>query len=259
MSATDCKNPIFIVGAPRSGTTLLRSVLDAHPNICCPTWETGLFDRMNLFVTGDFERPRGSTKGAEANFCTLERQVVIGWMRDASYALMDLLVGQSGKPRWGEKTPAHVFHMRLILDVFPGAQFVHIIRDGRDVVKSLQNVEWNPGDVRWSVGRWMDSVSAGRTAGASLRPDQYLEVRYEELTSTPEQTLKRICEYLNEDFTPRMLDFDKPQNNSWGLRLDRGIQKKGINKNRELNLIERAVLKVRGGAMLRELGYSDAL
>ena len=68
-SGTTCERPIFIVGAPRSGTTLLRSILDAHPNICCPTWETGVFDRMEPLLNGDFSVAASVASVARAGSC----------------------------------------------------------------------------------------------------------------------------------------------------------------------------------------------
>ena len=248
----NCKNPIFIVGAPRSGTTLLRSVLDAHPNICCPPWETGVFDRLSQFVSGDFEKPRGP----EANFCPLSREEILKWIHTATNDLIRLMVSQSGKPRWGEKTPSHVFHLDLIDEVFPEAQFIHIVRNGKDVVKSLQNVGWATGGIRWSVRRWVDSVNAGRASGEKLGKGRYVEVRYEELTSKPEMVLPKLCEFLGESFFPQMLEFNRPENNSWGLNAET-IRTQPVNKRhyRELTLFERIILKAKAGSLLRELGY----
>lgn len=224
-------------------------MLDAHPNIACPTWETGLFDRMNAFVTGDFERPR-----VEDNFCTLPRAEVVAWMHRCADDLMGHLVARTGKRRWGEKTPAHVFHISLIDEVYPGSQFVHIIRDGRDVVRSLLNTPWAPGGVHWCACRWRDSVTAGREAGDRLGPARYLELRYEELTSTPRPVLERLCAFLGEPLAESMLEFHKPENNSWGLAT-RGIQKRPINQYRQLRLHEKLRLQWDAGGLLKQLGY----
>ena len=246
----DHDRPVFIIGSPRSGTTLLRSVLDAHPHLCCPTWETGLFDRLSAFVSGDFEKPRGS----EANFCSLERSEVIAWLRRCADDLMGQFVTRAGKRRWGEKTPAHVFHMGLIDEVYPGSQFIHIIRDGRDVVRSLQSVDWSRHDVRRSVRRWTVSVAAGRDAGRRLGPERYTEVRYEELTAGPRGVVEGLCSFLGEPFAESMLEFHRPENNSWGLSLDR-IQKGPVNRHRGLSLYERLVVSREATGWLKELGY----
>jgi hypothetical protein len=239
-----------VVGSPRSGTTLLRSILDSHPHVCCPTWETGLFDRLSAFVSGDFVKRRGS----EANFCSLSRPEVIAWLRRCADDLMGGFLARSGKSRWGEKTPAHVFHMRLIDEVYPGSQFIHIIRDGREVVRSLQNVEWSRHDIRWSVSRWTESVAAGRSAGEHLGPTRYLEVRYEELTRDSRGTVERLCSFLGEPFSESMLEHHKPENNSWGLSLEAN-QRGPVNRYRGLNAYERLVLYWKAAPWLKELGY----
>jgi hypothetical protein len=167
---------------------------------------------------------------------------------------MDQLVSKSGKSRWGEKTPAHVFHIDLIDEVFPEAQFIHIIRDARDVVRSLQNVEWSPRRIRWSVGRWTDSVAAGRSAGRRLGTGRYLEVRYEALTREPRKVVEDICSFLCEPFSESMLEFHRPENNSWGIT-SMGIQNKPLNRYRKLSLTERMVLWMEAGHLMRELGY----
>jgi hypothetical protein len=242
--------PVFIVGAPRSGTTLLRSMLDSHPNICCPTWETALFDRLSPMINGDFAKGRGK----EPNFCTLERAEVIDWMRRAAEDLIQLLVAGSGKPRWGEKTPSHVFHMALIHEVFPRAQFVHIIRSGWEVVRSLQSVPFSPQKIRWSTARWLESIRAGRSYGQRLPPAQYAEVRYEELLKEPEQVLRGLCDFLEEPFSPQMLEFNKPEHNSFGIE-QQPLQRQSVNHHRELSLRERLVVRWMASPLLHELGY----
>lgn len=249
---SSCEQPVFVVGAPRSGTTLLRSMLDAHPNICCPTWETGVFDRLGPMLKGDMNKPRGR----EANFFAFERRELVAWIRRAVDDLMGHLTASSGKSRWGEKTPAHVFQMDAIHEVYPQAQFLHIVRDGRDVVRSLQNVNWAPGNARWSVRRWIHSVQAGRGFGRGLGPRLYCEIRYEDLLDEPRPQLERVCEFLGEPFAEQMLEFDKPQNNSWGIEQP-ALQPKSAQRNyRPLSLAERTTLWWLAAPLLKELGYA---
>lgn len=243
-------SPIFVVGSPRSGTTLLRSILDAHPRICLPTWETGLFDRLSQIVNGDFSKPRGR----EHNYAKLERPALIAWFRRCADDLMSTLTQAVGKPRWGEKTPSHVYHMDLIHEVYPHAHFIHIIRDGRAVVRSLQNVEWNPGGLRWAIGRWVTSVRAGRESGARLPRGQYLEIRYEALTTDSEATIRTVCQFLGEPFAEQMLEFNRPNNNSWCVRQE-PLQEKPLNKYRSLGLLERLAFHFSACDLQRELGY----
>lgn len=244
--------PIFIVGAPRSGTTLLRSLIDKHSKICLPPWETGLFDRLSDFTTGDFERP----SGVEANFCPLKRERIIDWIRQSADALMAELTRSTNKKRWGEKTPSHVFHIDLIREVYPESQFIHIIRNGRDVVKSLLNVEWGPREIKWSVGRWRDSILAGQAAADKYGPKIITEVRYDQLTANTKQTLHNICNFLGEDFEPSMLDEKNDQETCWGASpnpiRDKAIYSKSY---RNLTWRERVIMNQKVGPLLRSLGY----
>lgn len=241
--------PVFIVGAPRSGTSLLRSIIDAHPNICCPTWETGAFEKFDMILEGDI------TIRDEKDFAMpITRDDLLKWCRRSFDDLMLLLTGRIAKPRWAEKTPGHVFFIKLIHEVYPEAQFIHIIRNGGEVVRSLQNMKWAPRKIRWSCSRWVDSVQAGRTAGSQLSTDLYTEIRYEDLVADPASNVQALCKFLGEPFAPQMLAFHEPANNSWGVDA-KPLSAKPVNKYRELTLFERFMLARVGGALLRELGY----
>ncbi len=123
----------------------MRSILDAHPNIFCPHWETGVFVYLDMIVNRDVKK----ILEKEKNF-PLGRQDLIAWVRHCTENLIERFATEVEKPRWAEKTPAHVFHMDLIHEAFPRAQFIHMIRNGRDVVRSLQNMAFAPRKIRWS-------------------------------------------------------------------------------------------------------------
>lgn len=245
-------DPFFIVGSPRSGTTLLRSVLDAHPNLCCAPWETGFFDAIQTYQKVNFGSPRGS----EFNYCPLKRGEFIRWARESFDLLMHQLTHSIEKPRWGEKTPAHVFQIDFIKEVYPNARFIHIIRDGHDVVKSLMNVNWGPRDIKWSTHRWIDSVNAGIEAQDRLGSTVVHDVNYEALTSDPQNTLQDICEFLDEEFEPRILNFHRPDQNSWN-REEKPISSKSLNQKRyrKLTLREKIYFKRHASPLLKRLGY----
>lgn len=245
----NCENPIFIVGAPRSGTTLLRSMIDAHPNLCCPTWETGLFERFTAIMDGDIQ---WHFKNDSA--LAVDRSALLDWMRRSCDDLMKQLTAPTGKPRWAEKTPAHVFHIDLIHEMYPQVQFIHILRNGRDVVRSLQSMQWAPRDIRWSCRRWVDSVQAARRAAQELPADRFLELRYEDLIGDSGAAIKRLCEFLHEPVADQMLAFDKPANNSWGIE-QQPLSRSPVNRHRQLNFVERRVFSRLASPLLTELGY----
>jgi hypothetical protein len=238
------------VGSPRSGTTLMRSILDAHPNIFCPAWETGLFVHLGPMLHGDVLKAMTANKGF-----SLTREELIVWVRQSAIALMTAFGEKANRSRWAEKTPAHVYWMDFIHEVFPGAVFVHMIRSGYDVVKSLQNMTWAPRHLRWSTKTWVDSVRAGRDAAQRLPANQYQEVRYEELIRDPQPVLQKLCDFLGEPFAPQMLEFHRADKNS--SKADRQpLQNKPVHEYHELNFWQRRVFSWTAGRLMRELGYS---
>lgn len=243
------ENPIFIVGAPRSGTTLLRSILDSHPSICCPIWETGFFVRFHSIVDGDVKELIRDNPDFP-----LTREGLMDWGRQSFCDLMNRLTAKSHKPRRGEKTPAHVLHIGMIHEMFPKAQFVHIIRAGTDVVRSLRNKSWAPRNTKHCISLWVDSIRSGREQAKNLPAGAYLEIRYESLTTQPEKTIQDLCQFLGEDFDSKMLDFHKPENNSWGIA-KAPIQSSPLHNYRKLNLLESWLFRSRASALMRELGY----
>jgi len=243
--------PIFIVGSPRSGTTLMCNMIDAHPHIFAPYWETGLFIRFEELLTNHLP---WVLKEHPASF-PLKRKDLIDWIRESVQALFGRFAAVCGKRRWAEKTPGHVFQIKLIHEVFPQAQFIHMIRNGRDVVRSLQNMPWAPRRLRWSIQRWMMSVRAGREQGAQLPPGLYTEVRYEDLVAQPAETLRRVCQFLGEPFSEQMLAFHLPENNSWRYKFE-PLKHGPINAYPPSPCLERLLFWYNARGLMRELGYA---
>jgi hypothetical protein len=184
----------------------------------------------------------------------LRRADLIAWMRRSTIDLFEQFAHKAGKTRWAEKTPAHVYHMTLIHEVFPGAQFIHMVRNGYDVVKSLQNMPWAPRRIRWSTNTWVSSVRAGREAGAKLPTGLYKEIRYEMLIKNPRQILEEVCAFIGEPFSPQMLEFHDPEKNSWQKQFT-PLQSKPINNYRALTFRQRLAFTWSAGRLMRELGY----
>jgi hypothetical protein len=241
------KKPIFIVGSPRSGTTLMRYIIDAHPNIFCPPCETFLFNTLNTTFNGFIWKDHY----AQLPFT---RKALIKWLRKYILDLFGNLALKTGKRRWAEKTPSHILFMDFINEVFPDAQFIHMIRNGYDVVKSLKNIHWGSNDIAFNANLWVEHVTKGREFGRKLSPERYIEIRFEDLVNETEMTIRRICEFLDEEMDPRMLKFHLPENNSWGLNL-KPLKKEDIGKYKDLNIIERNVFNRIAGSLMRDLGY----
>lgn len=208
--------PFFIVGCPRSGTTLLRLMLDQHPSLAIPDeshfvvelWHHRHDSRPADVAELVLAHPRFQRWGVDPD---LVRRAVTE-ARPRSYAeLMHLIFAayaqSRGKPRWGDKSPPYLGYIGRLATIFPTAQFVHLIRDGREVAVSLSGHAWGQPSAIAAATFWRRQVAKGRRAGRRLGRGRYLEVRYEELLRRPHQVLSSICEFLGEPFTPRLLDY----------------------------------------------------
>jgi hypothetical protein len=107
------------------------------------------------------------------------------------------------KNRWGDKSPINTVHIQKLAELFPSAQFVHIVRDGRDAAQSFHR-RWGYEPLH-TITRWKNTVLAGQRQGASLGNNRYIEVKYESLTSDPEREMCRICNFLGLAFEPEIL------------------------------------------------------
>ena len=206
----------FICGATRSGTTLLRLMLDAHRAIAIPG-ETHFIVPM---IKASWRRARsadelaativGSDRWGDFHLDEDELRARLRALdplncADAVRAFFRLYAEKQGKERWGDKTPGYVRSMRLVQKAFGEARFIHIIRDGRDVALSLVPRSWGPSTFAEAADNWRRRIEAARRQQPYLR--HYLEVHYEELISDTEATLRRVAEFIELDFDPAMLRY----------------------------------------------------
>jgi hypothetical protein len=141
---------------------------------------------------------------------TVVRERLVGTAPDFAEAVRRvyaLYAEAHGKTRYGDKTPPFLMHLPMLAQEFPEARFVHLVRDGRDVVLSLREQRFAPSSFAGAAEYWAGRVSRARQAGERLGPDRYREVRYEDLVSDPERELRRLCEFLDLDFRPEMLAY----------------------------------------------------
>ena len=197
---------IFIGGCGRSGTTLLRELVSRHSRIACGPESHILSGLVSLKrLSGGWQLDRNEVQQL---FDTSSSIVRFAEAFFRNYA------ERQAKPRWADKSPGNVRYIHRLLSRFPNAQFVHIIRDGRDVVCSLrhhprerivdgvvvQRGVVNPIDK--CARRWAADVACGLPFRGHPR---YTEVRYEELVREPEATLQKLCSFLGEPFEAQML------------------------------------------------------
>ncbi|MFD0691416.1 sulfotransferase family protein [Actinomadura fibrosa] len=215
------ERPIFLFGCTGSGTALLRSMLHAHPRIAIPTetrfvlpaytarCEFGdLNDRENrrALATWLTERPetRFSELGLDAAEVAAEIAAGPPTLGSALGIVFRAYARRFGKPRWGDRRPAYAQHVGTLLRMFPDAQFVHLVRDGRDCVATLQEMPWFEHDVHHAISVWRETIDTGRRLATRLGPDAYYELQYERLIADPADELIRLCGFLGEDYDPAM-------------------------------------------------------
>jgi hypothetical protein len=206
----------FIVGVPRSGTTLLRLMLDAHSELAIPPethflpkvfkaadGEPGARERVLELITTHRRWPDFELE-AEAVAKRLPTSEPLD-PGDAARAFYAAYAAKQGKPRWGEKTPQYVKTMGKIAAALPEARFIHLIRDGRAVALSLMGVTWGPSTIEEAATLWVELIGSARRKAPRL--PHYLELRYEALIEDPEPVVRAACEAAELDFQPAMLDY----------------------------------------------------
>ncbi|WP_306204012.1 sulfotransferase family protein [Actinoplanes sp. RD1] len=221
---SDCpERPIIVVGCPRSGTTMLQLMLHAHPRIAIPPetrFVLAAYRERRDFGDLRIEANRRAlarriVDRRETRFCDLglDPEETVERMAAAQGTLGSVLgtvfqgyAARFGKPRWGDKRPAYLHNVDLLLRLFPDAQFVNIVRDGRDCVASLKEMSWHRKDIYATVAAWARAVDDARRAARRLGSAQWFELRYEDLVTDPHTQLMALCDYLGEDYDPAMAE-----------------------------------------------------
>ncbi len=126
-------------------------------------------------------------------------------LTEALRAFYGLYAKKFGKPRWGDKTPPYVHRMTLIQALLPEARFIHLIRDGRDVTLSVKDLWFGANSVEEAAQRWRSLIEEARRQSREL--PHYLEIRYEDLVSDTEPTLRKISAFVDLPWNPGMLDY----------------------------------------------------
>lgn len=212
----------IIVGCERSGTTMLRAMIDSHPLVAVPPESHFLADLANCV------REHGQDLDHEWFMATLVqherfqkwelpasrvraslRQVSPSTVAEAVHLLYREYARSRGKQRYGDKTPRYVREIGTLAEMLPDSVFIHLIRDGRDVALSYLDVGFGPGSVAEAARVWREDVLTGRRAGQQLRKGRYVEVRYEELVNSPQRELARICDAIGICFDPAMLRYSE--------------------------------------------------
>lgn len=234
------ERPIFVVGCPRSGTTLLSTMLHAHPRIAMPP-ETRFLIPMyrerarfgDLTVRANHRRLARTITGKGSRFrdLGLDRKQVVKAIRaapptfgSAAGTVWREFARSRGKARWGEKRPAYWQDIDMILRLFPDAQVVHLVRDGRACVASTKSLAWWHSGLIGAIVTWVLADRELRKVGRRLPADRYRRLRYEDLLADPRRELEALCAFLDEPFDPAMLDHAAaardivPERKAWHVR-----------------------------------------
>lgn len=266
--------PLFLVGMPRSGTKLLRSLLNGHPNISIAMGETTflpyLVKRWATF--GDlsdrecFARFYKRVRSVPYMQSRAVRSSVIGrdeWHRacsayDAAAVFEALLRHDTGNPAgsgviWGDKSPGYLVQMPMLKSLYPKAKFIHLVRDARDYCLSMRKAFGK--NIYRSAQRWNDEVASARRFGRSI--SGYCELRYEDLLGNTEEQLATLCRFLGVDFVQQMVELKKPTENiaetkgqATVVRSNTGKFRTAFSEN-QIHTIERVTCDC-----MRDFGYS---
>jgi hypothetical protein len=277
-----CREPVFVVGSGRSGTTMLQMVLNAHPKIAI-MGEVHYFDQIRQLAA--LQPSLATSADLDRLFTLLDRVDAVQYLPDAAalfarvrarmeadgrrtldrfYVTLLAEYGRAeGAERTGEKTPENVRYLDEIIRLLPGAKIIHIVRDPRDVVASLVRMPWTSNDVIVNALKWKCDVLYARDF-ARAHPGSYLEVRYENLTEGPEAELRRICAFLGEEYAPQMLDFYRTskhriKNEPWKEGTLRPINTGARRKwEAELSQAQAFIVEKLTAPLLTDCGYEPA-
>jgi hypothetical protein len=281
-------NPfVFIVGCPRSGTTLLQRILDAHPQLTVihethwipKFWQQAAKETPQARVTPELLRKL--RKHPKFKCLGIRREELQAWFNSGqpvSYdafvtAVFDRYGREYGKPFVGDKTPAYARSVDLLHSLWPRARFIHLIRDGRDVC--LSAVNWKkPGRLLLRASTWKHDadvtaalwwewhVRMAQKSGHKLGPKIYYEVRYEAVVNQPTEEGAKLCAFLGLPFEETMLRFHEGR-----TRTEAGLDPKeawlpvmpGLrNWPTQMPAQEVERFEAAAGRLLDELGYPRA-
>lgn len=257
------ERPIFIGGMPRSGTTLLRMMLDSHPNIACGP---------ELRVLPALARLSRETKafygGVLNDHYGVAPDDLNGAFRDLFTSFLLPYARKRGKARIAEKTPANVLHFGELQELFPDCCCVHVMRDGRDVVASLMQIDWKDErtgerlditrDPAAAAASWAAHVGRGIEGGPRV-----FQLRYEDLIAAPARALTTLLAFLGEPWHESVLAFhDNPttragMNEYSAAQVSRPLYRESVGRwRRDLAPDAKDAVKRCAGALLKQLGYA---
>ncbi|MFI5314385.1 MAG: sulfotransferase family protein [Myxococcota bacterium] len=264
-SRSSGERPIFVLGVHRSGTTLVRLILDSHSRIACPPESFFLLPASRLLA---------DAKALEGLLAMgFERAHVVARLREQVAYFFEVYAASHGKPRWADKTPAYIDCLDFIETLFgPGCQYVFVYRNGLDSACSIAAIpnieEAEPhvaacgGDRFAGAARYWATQCGVMREFAARHPGRVIEVFYESLVAHPESETRRLFEFLGEKWEPRVLAFHEQPHDRWAGHQDfKAVASKGFQPNvgawraQPPERVQAMLAQAR--ARLRELGYDE--
>jgi|GEM_PF-433213 len=219
--------PFFIIGSGRNGSTLLSSMLNQHSKIMVPPEQWVLYEviiKYKLYNLIEWKDLVNICLGLYADIQTNE-----GWKTNFQHLyselhnlpksrrtltkILDKIYLTHGRQRelqfetWGEKSPLNTVYLRYIYPVFPQSKYVFLIRDGRDVVSSITKVRGR--DLKYAAWRWNYSIAQFEWLKSEVSGNQLRIIRYEDLITEPEKTLRKLMSFLGYDYESSMMNYQE--------------------------------------------------
>lgn len=247
---------VFLVGAQRSGTNWLQRILGAHPDIATVPSETHVFSHGLAPLAERVHH--GAASSPTTSLVFMERDRFVSSLRafcdDLFTGLLDVVAPSARL--LVERTPLHVHHLDLIADVYPDAHVLHIVRDGRDVARSLVAHTWGPDSIAEAAETWASAVREARRAAPSV--PLYREVRYEELLADPVRGITDVYRWLGVDTAGAVVDVALAEA---GVRFNHDPSDPTIEAGkwrRSLSAADLAAFDRVAGDLLADLGYEPS-
>jgi hypothetical protein len=269
--------PFFIVGNDRSGTTMLRLILDRSREAAVPPESMFLVDFIPIRRRGDLADPAKASRflaqvwnhpkarlwkllqGPPRLPTGLGHAEAYRFIVEAPYRAY---AHSEGKQRFGDKTPLYLHALEELLAIWPDARIVVVVRDGRDVALSIMRMPFGPNNV-WAAARWWArGIRVGRAAERKW-PAQVLTVRYEDLVADPQEQVRVVCAHVGLTYREEMLAIEDSERTkivqdqaTWFTSIWAGINASAVGKwRRDMNAREREVFVAGAGQELAALGY----
>jgi hypothetical protein len=229
MNKNSINKPIFIIGAQRSGTTLLRLLLNASDEIAIPEEGTFFMPLLRKDINKKLSKSEinnffsyldGNTQFElwDVDIDTVKAKILKNelYVSDLMHILYGIYAEKERKEKWGDKTPSFFRMVKQLSSLFPEAVFIHLVRDGRDLYLSWKKMDPTKGNPSVTAAEWYYKTKRARSDLKKYADGRYFEIKYEDLVGSTKASLKMICEFCDLHYSEGMLEFWLKSNNYIG-------------------------------------------